>query len=114
MQDLVLLPNATTGLNVVIQSCGLGPGDVVYMLDIGYGSVKKMAQAAVARGATAAAGAGAGAGGETEAAGGPEVVMGQVRFPIRCARERRGGKCSSDGGTLASLHMNKSSGIEDL
>ena len=55
MQDLVLLPNATTGLNVVIQSYGLGPGDVVYMLDIGYGSVKKMAQAAVARGATEAA-----------------------------------------------------------
>ena len=30
-----MLPNATTGLNIVIRSCGLGPGDVVYMLDIG-------------------------------------------------------------------------------
>lgn len=71
-QDLVLLPNATTGLNVVIKSCNLGPGDALYMLDIGYGSVKKMAQAAA------------------EASGhgvdqGPEVVIGKVQFPIRWA-----------------------------
>ena len=96
MQDLVLLPNATTGLNVVIQSCGLGPGDVVYMLDIGYGSVKKMAQAAVARGATAAArGTEEADGGAAEAAGGPQVVMGQVRFPIRCVRGE-GGRGASE------------------
>lgn len=35
-------PNATTGLNTVIQSLQLSPGDCVFMLDIGYGSVKKM------------------------------------------------------------------------
>ncbi|KIY95450.1 hypothetical protein MNEG_12513 [Monoraphidium neglectum] len=36
-QDLVLLPNATTALNVVVTSVvgGLGPGDTVYSLDIG-------------------------------------------------------------------------------
>ncbi|KAL4860004.1 putative L-cysteine desulfhydrase 1 [Chlorella vulgaris] len=45
-QDLVLLPNATTGLNVVIQSLRgrIGPGDVLFHLDVGYGSVKKMLQ----------------------------------------------------------------------
>ncbi|KAL6763735.1 CG12264-like protein [Haematococcus lacustris] len=45
-QDLVLLPNATTGLNVAIQAAGLQPGDALFMLDIGYGSVKKMGTAA--------------------------------------------------------------------
>ena len=37
-QDLVLLPNATTGLNVVITSVvgRLKPGDTVYSLDIGW------------------------------------------------------------------------------
>jgi len=36
-RDLVLLPNATTGLNVVISSAfkGLGARDTVYSLDIG-------------------------------------------------------------------------------
>ncbi|GFH33786.1 uncharacterized protein HaLaN_33207, partial [Haematococcus lacustris] len=33
-QDLVLLPNATTGLNVAIQAAGLQPGDALFMLDI--------------------------------------------------------------------------------
>jgi hypothetical protein len=67
----VLLPNATTGLNIVIGSAGLGArssasgtdtrieassgsggdgcvggGGALYLLDIGYGSVKKMAAAA--------------------------------------------------------------------
>ena len=40
-QDVCFVPNATTGLNIVLQSC-LGPNDIAYMLDIGYGSVKKM------------------------------------------------------------------------
>ncbi|PRW58839.1 L-cysteine desulfhydrase 1 isoform X2 [Chlorella sorokiniana] len=43
-QDLALLPNATTGLNTVVQSWRgrLGPDDALFSLDIGYGSVKKM------------------------------------------------------------------------
>ncbi len=64
MQDLVFVPNATTGLNVVIQSMQLQRGDIVAMLDIGYGSVKKM----LAR--------------SCEAAGAQLVTM-QVKFPIR-------------------------------
>lgn len=45
-QDLALLPNATTGLNTVLASFRrrLGPGDAVFSLDVGYGSVKKMIQ----------------------------------------------------------------------
>jgi len=35
LHDLVLVPNATTGLNAVISSCGLKPGDAAYSLDIG-------------------------------------------------------------------------------
>ncbi|WIA22809.1 hypothetical protein OEZ86_009760 [Tetradesmus obliquus] len=62
-QDLVLLPNATTGLNAVISSCKLQPGDTVYSLNIGYGSVKKMLQAAC------------------DAAGASHVV-GEVTFPL--------------------------------
>ncbi|MEW5307425.1 MAG: hypothetical protein WDW36_009823 [Sanguina aurantia] len=60
-QDLAFLSNATTALNVVIRSAGLRPGDTIYMLSIGYGSVKKMAQAAVE---------------------GLNVVYGDVQFPI--------------------------------
>ncbi|KAF8066328.1 CPK24 [Scenedesmus sp. PABB004] len=45
-EDLVLLPNATTGLNAVIASTRLGAGDTVFSLDLGYGSVKKMIAAA--------------------------------------------------------------------
>ncbi|KAL4425559.1 hypothetical protein ABPG75_009575 [Micractinium tetrahymenae] len=43
-RDLALLPNATTGLNTVIQSLRgrVDPGDALFSLDIGYGSVKKM------------------------------------------------------------------------
>ena len=36
LQDLVFTPNATTGLNTVIRSCGLKQGDTMYMLDIGW------------------------------------------------------------------------------
>lgn len=75
---------------------GLKPGDTLYMLNIGYGSVKKMAQAAAAAVAGRGAGtvphspaAGAGAGAEAgEAAGGLNVVYGEVKFPIRCVRTR--------------------------
>lgn len=45
--DLALLPNATTGLNAVMRSV-VRHGDVVFSLDIGYGGVKKMIQAACA------------------------------------------------------------------
>ncbi|KAK9829074.1 hypothetical protein WJX72_003762 [[Myrmecia] bisecta] len=63
-QDLVVLPNATTGLNTVIQSIPLTVADAVFSLNIGYGSVKKMVQSVCsATGATA--------------------VTGQVTFPIR-------------------------------
>lgn len=107
----MFVPNATTALNVVLRSAGLGPGTALYMLDIGYGSVKKMAAAVSApsvayphiqdasgsQGGLHAAvgsvdiGANGGADGTSlneaaahgaEAAG-CEVVMGQVRFPIR-------------------------------
>lgn len=36
LQDLVFMPNATTGLNTAIQGAGLGPGDTLFMLDIGW------------------------------------------------------------------------------
>ncbi|EFJ40706.1 hypothetical protein VOLCADRAFT_119903 [Volvox carteri f. nagariensis] len=79
--DLVFVPNATTGLNVAIQAAGLRPGDTMYMLNIGYGSVKKMAQAASASAAGKGAGTAA-AVGEGEAPGGINVVYGEVKFPI--------------------------------
>lgn len=63
-EDLVLLPNATTGLNTVIQNLSLAPGDTIYMLDVGYGSVKKMAQVTCAK-------------------AGATVVQGELKFPIR-------------------------------
>lgn len=42
--DVVLVQNATTGLNCVMNSLPLAPGDRVAMFDVGYGSVKSMAQ----------------------------------------------------------------------
>ncbi len=60
----MLLPNATTGLNAVISSVALAPGDTLYMLDIGYGSVKKMLSEAAGR-------------------AGAAVVLGQVGLPVR-------------------------------
>ncbi|GLC60560.1 hypothetical protein PLESTB_001626900 [Pleodorina starrii] len=84
-RDLVFVPNATTGLNVAIQAAGLRPGDTMYMLNIGYGSVKKMAQAASAAAAGRGAGTSAadgGGGGDGEAPGGINVVYGEVTFPI--------------------------------
>jgi selenocysteine lyase/cysteine desulfurase len=41
-RDIVLVPNATTGLNTVLQSLPLRQGDKILALNIGYGSVKKM------------------------------------------------------------------------
>lgn len=43
-QNITFIPNATYGLNTAIASAGVTRGDTVFMLDIGYGSVKKMAQ----------------------------------------------------------------------
>lgn len=45
-QDLVFLPNATTGLNTVMANVRLTPGAEVVMLDIGYGAFKKIAGSA--------------------------------------------------------------------
>ena len=46
-EDVVLLPSATTGLNTVLRSAsvGLSPDRGILMLDIGYGSCKKIAAA---------------------------------------------------------------------
>ena len=37
-EDLVFVPNVTTGLNAVLQSLPLGPGDEVVATDLGYGA----------------------------------------------------------------------------
>lgn len=47
--ELVLVPNATYALTAVIDSVPLSPGDVVFCLDIGYGSVRTMLQRATRR-----------------------------------------------------------------
>ena len=47
--ELTLIPNATYGLTAVIDSVPLSAGDVVFMLDIGYGSVRTMLQRATKR-----------------------------------------------------------------
>jgi selenocysteine lyase/cysteine desulfurase len=47
--NLVFVPNATAGLNCAIAAAQLQPKDVVFMLDIGYGSVKKMLAEACAK-----------------------------------------------------------------
>ena len=46
--ELVLLPNATAGLNAVISSivCTLNAGDEVLLFDVGYGSVRSMVERA--------------------------------------------------------------------
>eukprot|EP00873_Tetraselmis_striata_P000570 jgi/Tetstr1/420834/TSEL_011909.t1 len=67
-QDLVLLPNATAGLNVLLKSLVRTPSDVVYMPDIGYGSTKKIAEAACR-------------------AVGAQLVVGAVRLPVRDTAE---------------------------
>lgn len=89
-------PCTTRGMPCHVRHvAGLKPGDTLYMLNIGYGSVKKMAQEAAAAVAGHGAGtvpqspaaAGAGVDAEAgEAAGGLNVVYGEVKFPIRCVR----------------------------
>src|SRR6185436_11323923 len=37
--DLVFVPNVTTGLNAVLQSLPLGPGDEVVSTDLAYGAI---------------------------------------------------------------------------
>ncbi|XP_013405983.1 putative L-cysteine desulfhydrase 1 isoform X2 [Lingula anatina] len=41
-RDLLLVQNATTGINCVIKNLGLGPGDVIFSLSVTYGAVKKL------------------------------------------------------------------------
>ena len=51
--DLVFVPNVTTGLNAVIQSFPLGPDDEVVMTNLAYGAITLAAAAAASeRGAT--------------------------------------------------------------
>jgi isopenicillin-N epimerase len=52
-EDIVFVHNVTTGLNAVLRSVPLGPGDEVVMTDLAYGAIALAARAAVeARGAT--------------------------------------------------------------
>lgn len=60
---VVFTPNATMALNVAIAAAGLGPTDVVFALDIGYGSVKKMLTLACS-------------------ATGATLIVARVRFPL--------------------------------
>ena len=51
--DLVFVSNVTSGLNAVLKSLPLGPGDEVLVTDLGYGAIAFAADAAAsARGAT--------------------------------------------------------------
>ena len=45
--DLVFVPNVTTGLNAVLGSLPLGPGDEVVITDLAYGAVALAADAVV-------------------------------------------------------------------
>lgn len=47
--DLVLVPNVTTGINAVLQSLPLGPGDEVVITDFAYGAVTTAARTVCAR-----------------------------------------------------------------
>ena len=47
--DLVLVPNVTTGLNAVLWSVPLGPGDEIVMTDLAYGAITLAAGAACER-----------------------------------------------------------------
>jgi isopenicillin-N epimerase len=52
-EDLVFVPNVTTGLNAVLRSLPLGPGDEIVILDLAYGAIALAAAfAARERGAT--------------------------------------------------------------
>ena len=52
-EDLVFVPNVTTGLNAVLRSVPLGPGDEVVLTDLGYGAIALAARVVTReRGAT--------------------------------------------------------------
>lgn len=42
-RDVVFLPNATAAANCVLQSAGLGPGDLVLICDLSYAAVRSAA-----------------------------------------------------------------------
>jgi isopenicillin-N epimerase len=48
-EDLVLVPNVTTGINAVLQSLPLAPGNEVVITDFAYGAVTGAARAVCAR-----------------------------------------------------------------
>jgi isopenicillin-N epimerase len=48
--DLVFVPNVTTGLNAVLGSVPLGPGDEVVITDLAYGAIAYAAEAVCERG----------------------------------------------------------------
>jgi isopenicillin-N epimerase len=48
--DLVFVPNVTTGLNAVLGSVPLGPGDEVVITDLAYGAITYATEAACERG----------------------------------------------------------------
>lgn len=48
-EDLVFVTNVTTGMNAVLQSVALGPGDEVLVADLAYGAVALAARAAAER-----------------------------------------------------------------
>ena len=64
--DVTCLPNATAGLNTVLASIRLHEGDEVLMLDVGYGALKKIAQAMCEK-------------------AGARLVQAHVDLPVRCA-----------------------------
>lgn len=88
--NVAFTENATYGLNCAIAaaaaSCKLGPADTVFMLDIGYGSVKKMAGEACKRsGATLVTHT------MTFPISGPADIVAQARRGMEAAASRPGG-----------------------
>jgi len=48
-QDVAMMPNATVALNTVISSISFEPGQRIVVMNLGYGSVKRMLKRAAAR-----------------------------------------------------------------